>query len=161
MLKKEDRQINTNYRPISVLNVFSKIFQRFLFNQMQLFIDNVKSSFLSACRSRYSTQHVLLRLIEQWRSCLDENRAVGGMLMDLSKAFDCLPHDLLIAKLEAYGLGRNSLLLLLSYLKDCKQSLEIKGIRSLFQLIKLGVPQGSVLGPILFNIFMNDLFYLL
>ena len=81
--------------------------------------------------------------------------------MDLSKAFDCLPHDPLIAKLEAYGLGRNSLLLLLSYLKDRKQSVKIKGIRSLFQLIKSGVPQWSILGPILFNIFMNDLFYLL
>ena len=81
--------------------------------------------------------------------------------MDLSKAFDCLPHDLLIAKLKAYGLGRSSLLQLLSYLKDRKQSVKIKGIRSLFQLIKSGVPQGSILGPILFNIFMNDLFYLL
>ena len=81
--------------------------------------------------------------------------------MDLSKAFDCLPHDLLIAKLEAYGLGRNSLVLLLSYLKDCQKSVKIKGIRSLFQLIKSGVPQGSILGPIDFNIFMNDLFYLL
>ena len=75
--------------------------------------------------------------------------------MDLSKAFDCLP------KLKADGLGRNSFLLLLPYLKDHKQSVKIKGIGSLFQLIKSGVPQGSILGPILFNIFMNDLFYLL
>ena len=81
--------------------------------------------------------------------------------MDLSKALDCLPHDLLIARLEAYRIGRNSLLLLMYYLKDHRQSVKIKGIRSLFQLIKSGVPQGSILGPILFNIFMNDLFYLL
>ena len=86
-----------------MLNVFSKIFERFLLNQMLPFIDNLMSSFLSAYCSRYSTQHVLLRLIEQWRACLDENKVVGGILMDLSKAFDCLPHDLLIAKLEAYG----------------------------------------------------------
>ena len=64
--------------------------------------------------------------------------------MDLSKAFDCLPHDLLIAKFEAYGIGRSSLLLLMSYLKDRRQSVKIKGIRSLFQLIKSGVPQGSI-----------------
>ena len=120
VFKKEDRLIKTNYRPISVMNVFSKIFERFLLNQMQPFIDSMMSSFLSACRSRYSTQHVLLRLTEQWRACLDDNKVVGGILMDLSKAFNCLPHDLLIAKLEAYGLGRNSLLLLLSYLKDRK-----------------------------------------
>ena len=116
--KKEDRQFKENYRPISVLNVFSKIFERFLLNQMLPFIDNLMSSFLSAYRSIYSTQHVLLRLIEQWRACLDENKVVGRILMDLSKAFDCLPHDLLIAKLEAYGVERNSLLLLMSYLKD-------------------------------------------
>ena len=86
------------------------------------------SSFLSVYRSRYSTRHVLLRLIEQWRACLDENKVVGGILMDLSKAFDCLPHDLLIAKREAYGVERNSLPLLMSYLKDQKQAVKIKGI---------------------------------
>ena len=161
VFKKEDRLIKTNYRPISVLNVFSKIFERFLLNEMLPFVDNMISSFLSAYRSRYGTQHVLLQLIKQWRECLDNNKVVGGILMDLSKAFDCLRHDLLIAKLEAYGAGRSSLLLLMSYLKDRRQSVKIKGIRSLFQLIKSGVPQGSILGPILFNIFMNDLFYLL
>ena len=70
------------------------------------------SSFLSAYCSKYSTQHVLLRLTEEWRTCLDDNKIVGGILMDLSKAFYCLPHDLLLVKLEAYGLGTGSLLLL-------------------------------------------------
>ena len=106
------------------------------------FIDKMMSSFLYAYRFRYSTQHVLLRLIEQWRACLDDNIVIGGILMDLLKAFDCLPHDFLIAKLEVYGLGRSSLLVLLSCLKDRKQSVKFKGIRSLFQLIKSGVPQG-------------------
>ena len=109
VFKKEDRQIKTNYQPISVLNVFSKTFERFLLNQLLPFIDKMMSSLLSAYRSRYNTQ-------------------LGGILMDLSKAFDCLSHDLLIAKLEAYGLGRSSLLLLLSYLKDRKQSVKIKGM---------------------------------
>ena len=71
VFKKEDHLIKTNYRPISVMNVFSKISERFLFKQMQPFIDSMMSSFLSAYQSRYSTQHVLLRLIEQWRACLD------------------------------------------------------------------------------------------
>ena len=90
VFKKEDRQIKTNYRPIGVFNVFSQIFERFLLNQMLPSVDNMMPSFLSAYQSRYSTQHVLLRLIEQWRDCLDNNKVAGGILMGLSKAFDCL-----------------------------------------------------------------------
>ena len=92
------------------------------------FIENVMSSLLSAYWSKYSTKHVLLRLIEQWRVCLDNDRSVGAVLMDLSKAFDCLPHDLLIAKLGAYRLDQNSLILLMSYMKDRSQSVKIKGV---------------------------------
>ena len=125
------------------------------------FMDKMMASFFSTYRSRYSTKHFLLRLIEQWRTSLDDNKVVGGILMDLSKAFDCLTRDVLITKLEAYGLRRSSLLLVLSYLEVREQLVKIKGIRSLFQLIKSGVPQGSIFGPILFNIFMNDFFYTL
>ena len=105
----------------------------------------------------YSANHVLIRLFENWRTTLDKFFLTGSVLTDLSKAFDCIPHDLLIAKLHAYGLSFDRVIFLSSYLKHRKQNARINNIFSAFQNILSGVPQGSVFGPILFNIFLNDL----
>ena len=81
--------------------------------------------------------------------------------MDLSKAFDCIPHDLLVAKLHAYGLSEDTVTFIYSYLKRRKQGVKINNTGGLFQILLSGIPQGSILGPILFNIFINDLFLFL
>ena len=100
-----------------------------------------------------------MKIIEEWRENLDDIFFVGAVLTDLSKAFDCIPHDLLIAKLSAYGLSSDSFCYIYSYLKDRKQCFQVNNKQSEFDTIISGVPQGSIFGPILFNIFFNDFFF--
>ena len=97
------------FRPVSVLNVFSKIFEKHYQTSMLDFTNSILSKFISAYRKGSSCHHVLISLIEEWRKHLDNNEMVGAVIMDLSKAFDCLPHELLIAKLQAYGMGKKIL----------------------------------------------------
>ena len=153
-----NRTVERNFRPVSILYVFSKIYEKILKNQLILYLDETLSLFIAAYRKSYGTQHVLIRMVEEWRINLDNDYFVGAILMDLSKAFDSIPHDLLIAKLHAYGLDENALVLIYSYLKKRKQSVRINNTYSSFQTILLGVPQGSGLGPIFFNFYINDLF---
>ena len=100
---------NKNYRPVSVLSSFSNVSQKFSQEYITPFVDKFLSEFISGYKGAYSTNHVLLRFIEQWKSALDNKNMVGAVLMDLSKAFDCIRHNLLIAKLYAYDVVKTAL----------------------------------------------------
>ena len=102
--KKLDPSDKANYRPVSVLPLLSKVFEKIINNQLHEYLENFLNELLCGVRKAHSTQHALSRLIQKWQAELDSGCYVGTMLMDLSKAYDCLSHDLLIPKLEAYGL---------------------------------------------------------
>ena len=157
---KKDTRINPeNYRPVSVLTSTSKVFERVLHDQINLKMKGILSSKLCGYRKGFGSQHALISMIEQWRRSLDKGGYAGGVLMDLSKAFDCMNHELLLAKLYAYGFKKDSIKIIHSYLNNRWQRVKINNSFSQWTELLLGVPQGSVLGPLLFNIYLNDLLW--
>ena len=138
----------------------SKVYERFLFKQIGTFMDNFFSKFQCGFRKGYSTPQCLLALIEKWKSAVDKGKSFGALLTDLSKAFACLPHKLLISKLHSYGFSLNAQRLIHSYLSNRTQRTKINESYSSWEEILFGVPQGSILGPLQFNIFMCDLFFI-
>ena len=109
LFKKDYNTDKANYRPVSVLPSTSKLFERLMFKQITTFVVNKISQYLCGFRKGYNTQYVLLRLLDKLNKSLDRAKKVGVFMMDLSKAFDCISHDLLIAKLHAYGFDKPSL----------------------------------------------------
>ena len=189
---KPNKNEMSNFRPVNKLNTFSKIHERVIKDQIVCDMEKYSSPFLSAYRKNCSSQNILISLTEEWRKnldnnfivgavltdlskafdCiphdliseewrknLDNNFVVGAVLTDLSKAFDCIPHDLIIAKLSAYNFSDEALSYIYSYLINRRQCVRINNTHSQLETIISGIPQGSILGPILFNLSINDLFF--
>ena len=131
-----------------------------MFDQLHEYIEHFLNQLLCGFRKAHSTQYALFRLLQKWQKELDSGGFIGTILMDLLKAYGYLPHDLLIAKLEAYGLDNDRLNLLLDYLSFRKQRTKVGSAYSKWSKIRRGIPQGSI-GPLLFNIFINDIFMII
>ena len=123
--KKSKKNLKENYRLVSILPIFSKVFERSMFAQMSSFFENFFSKQQCGFRRCYSIQECLLALLEKWKRALDSGQMFGALLTDLSKAFDCLNHELLITKLNAYGFSLPALKLVHDYLANRKQRTKV------------------------------------
>ena len=147
------------FRPISVIPVVARVFESLVFQQLYSYVSG--SGLLhwaqSGFRPHHCTQDVLLKVTDDWRASIDRNEVVGAVFLDLRKAFDSINHNLLLHKLHVYGVRGEELLWFQSYLSDRRQRVLAGSVMSSGQPISHGVPQGSVLGPLLFSLFVNEI----
>lgn len=161
LFKKGDKTQLGNYRPISLLTAFSKVFEKVIFTQLQDFFNSngLLSNNQYGFRKNHSTDFAACELVDRILQCFDTKRSQHffSLFIDMSKAFDTLVHEILLRKLSHYGLSRHAVALIDSYLNDRTQFVKIGPNKSNTCAIKTGVPQGSILGPFLFLIYINDM----
>lgn len=159
LYKSGDKHCFSNYRPVSLLPQFSKILEKLFNSRLQKFVE--KNNLLSDCqygfRQGRSTSLALIDLIEEIIKCIERKKYVFGLFIDLQKAFDTIDHNILMNKMEKYGIRGFSQNWLRSYLEDRQQFVHINQHKSSLKNILCGVPQGSILGPTLFLLYINDI----
>ena len=157
--KKSSKLDTSNYRPISILSNLDKIIERLMYNRLYKFLESndLIYSLQFGFRKNYSTSLALLSLTENIKQEIDKGRFGCGIFIDFQKAFDTVDHNILLEKLHHYGIRGISNNWFKSYLNDRKQYVTINGYNSDFASIECGIPQGSILGPLLFLIYINDL----
>lgn len=157
--KDGDKADVSNYRPISVLPIISKIIERAVHNQLYNFFtkNNILNECQSGFRSNHSTTTTLLDVSDFILNNINQGKITGALFLDLKKAFDTVNHSLLIQKLHTYGVTGNALQWFTSYLSGRTQSVNINSTLSDFKEIDIGIPQGSILGPLLFIVYVNSL----
>ena len=146
---------------MSILPNLSKIFEKCTFEQMSQFFENIFSKYQCGFRQGFSIQQYLLAMLEKWKRSVDNSKMFGALLTDLSKTFECFNHELLRAKLNANGFSLTASKLAHNYLSNRKQRTKINSPYSSFLEIIFGVPQESIPGPLLFNIFLIELFFII
>ncbi len=157
VFKKGDENDPNNHRPISVLPAIGKLFEKALHHQIYAFLERNQLLFKNQCgyRSGYSTEDAIIKLTQDLSTALNNNEHSAVVFLDLTKAFDCVQHDILLEKLARMGFGKHSVSLLANYVSSRKQRVKINDTYSDWSEIKNGVPQGSLLGPLLFLIYVN------
>ena len=149
-----------NYRPISILPCFSKILERIMYKRLNKYLQENKILYYKqfGFQAGHSTDHTIIQLVDQIYENFEENKYTLGVFIDLSKAFDTVDHEILLSKLETYGVKRNLLKWFKNYLTNRKQYVQINNNeKTVFENVICVVPQVSILGPLLLLIYVNDL----